>query len=363
MNKNIFDIAVIGGGVIGLMTARELHMQGMKVVVLEKNARLAMEASRAGGGIISPLHPWRYSQAMLDLAVWSHERYSSIAYQLSSETDIHVPIIKTGMLVPNTDEAESALKCSFLFSKILTAEQTYQYEPGLAKTTESVWVEGVHNIRNPALCLALEKFVQQSAIQLKTNIQVQSIQKKGTIFELCSNDGSIFAEKVVVCAGAWSSQLMRLFPQIDMCQMPEIFPVKGQMIAYQAKPGVLRSVILEKNRYLIPRHDGVVLVGSSVEYKQFNKDLTQDIFDDLVQFSQSKIPALKQYPIISHWSGLRPGSHRDRPIIGSVDTLKGLYLNIGHFRNGLLSAPASAKVISDIIMQQNSEFNLQGYAL
>ena len=363
MNSEIFDVAIIGGGIIGLMTARELDLQGLNVVVIEKNERAAMEASRAGGGIISPLHPWRYSQAMLDLASWSHERYPRIAHEISIKTNSYIPIIETGMLVPNVDEAELALKCVFLTSKILTAEQTFEHEPALADPSESVWVEGVHNIRNPALCRAMECYIQQSSITLKASVTLTSVQKKADTFELISKDNCIKSSKVVVCSGAWSSELLSIFPQIDMTKMPDIFPVKGQMIAYRAKRGVLRSVILEQNRYLIPRHDGIIIVGSSVEHKAFDKSLTSDVFEDLRQFAETKIPALKYYPVISHWAGLRPGSHRDRPIIDMVNDINDLYLNIGHFRNGLLSAPASAQVITDIILGNASEFDLKGYAL
>jgi len=126
VNK-LYDVAVIGGGVIGLMTARELLSRGFSVAIIERKSQLATEASLAGGGIISPLHPWRYSQEMLDLALWSHKRYSAIAHDLSLNTGIYVPVRTTGMLVPNTDEAEKALSCEFLETTLLQGEQVRAY--------------------------------------------------------------------------------------------------------------------------------------------------------------------------------------------------------------------------------------------
>ncbi len=371
MNESEFDVAIIGGGVIGAMTALSLSEKGLRVVVLEKNEKLANEASRAGGGIISPLHPWRYSEAMLDLASWSHQRFSAISHELSCLTGIDVPVRKTGMLVPNTLEAEAALKCSFLRSRVLSPTEVFEVEPGIANRTESVFVEDVHNIRNPALCRALPIAAQKKGIHLKTNFKIHSATKQSDAFVLSSENEHVWANKVVICAGAWSSNVIALFDDTELnvgrqsfsSMAPEIFPVKGQMLAFKAKPGVLRTVVLEQNRYLIPRHDGIVVVGSTVEDAEFDQETTDDAFQELKTFARAMLPALKKYPIVSHWAGLRPGSHRDKPIICAVEQLEGLYLNVGHFRNGLLSAPASAQVLLDVMFNQTSDFHLESYSI
>ena len=363
MKKFDFDIAIIGGGVIGLMTAFAIKKKGYSVVIIDRNPKLAMEASRAGGGIISPLHPWRYSQAMLDLASWSHERFSAISHELSYLSGIDVPVRKTGMLVPNIDEADSALKCSFLKAKILNSDQVFTVEPGISKPTESVFVEDVHNIRNPALCRAMPIAAKRMGIEIKTDFHIQLAQKQQEMFSLESGNETLRAEKVVISSGAWSSQVMKLFAGAIPKNVPEIFPVKGQMLAYKAVPGVLRTVILEHNRYLIPRHDGVIVVGSTVENADFDKQATSEAYQELLAFAEDMLPALKQYPVISHWAGLRPGSQRDKPIICASKDMKGLYLNVGHFRNGLLSAPASAQVLMDVMFNQASDFDLNSYSI
>jgi len=352
--SNNVDVAIIGGGVIGLMTARELLSQGF-IAILEKNPQLATEASRAGGGIISPLHPWRYSQEMLDLALWSHNRYSKIAHQLSLSTGVHVPIRTTGMLVPNTDEAERALSTDFLETKLLSSEQVQSIEPGISNPVESVWVKDVQNVRNPALCQALAIDAVQKGAKVFTDFNLQAASRDDSGFHLASDEIKVSANKVVVCAGAWSSTVLEAFSDDSLKGQSEIFPVKGQMIAYRAKPGVLRSIILRDHHYLIPRHDGVIVVGSTVENADFNKELTDEAFIQLKQFAETLLPALKYYPIISQWAGLRPGSHRDKPIICESPETKGLFLNVGHFRNGLLSAPASAKCVVDLMTGSKPE--------
>ena len=331
--------------------------------MLEKNSQLSNESSHAGGGIISPLHPWRYSSEMLRLASWSHEYFPYLVDKLASLSGVAIPLIETGMLVPNTKEAKAALKCNFLRSSILDANQVYELEPGIANPQKSVYVDGVRNVRNPALCKALPIVLQKIGVELKTDFSVESLDKRNQLFEIKSQNQLIRAKKVIICAGAWSTELLKLCGENIKFAMPEIFPVKGQMLAVKAKLGVLRTVILEQNRYLIPRHDGIVLVGSTVENKGFDKQTTQAAQTELLSFAHAILPALKQYPVVSHWAGLRPGSHRDKPFICSVPQFDGLYLNTGHFRNGLLSAPASAQVITDIILNRDSQFDLDAYSI
>ena len=367
---NSQSIAIIGGGVIGLMLARQLNTEGSDVVVLEKGTIAAAEASRAGGGIISPLHPWRYSQAMLDLAQWSHDHYREIAKELSLSTGIYVPVNKTGMLVPNVDEAEAALKCGFLRAERISAGQVRMIEPGLSDPQDSVWVPEVHNIRNPALCRALVKDMQLRSINVLTNFDIQSVKKTtGQFTVLAADKRQITVDKIVICAGAWSGHVLKKFAQqltsgiTSSLNLPEIFPVKGQMLALQTKVGTLRSVLLKDHHYLIPRHDGVVLVGSTVEQADFDKQITANGLEELLTFAHDLLPATRYCRIISQWAGLRPGSHRDSPIISSIDAIPGLYASIGHFRNGLLSAPASAQLAVDIMMGRKSVFNEQAYSL
>lgn len=362
-------VAIVGGGVIGLMLARQLNQEGFRVSIIEKKSKAAAEASRAGGGIISPLHPWRYSQSMLDLAQWSHDHYREVAKVLSLSTGIYVPVNKTGMLVPNVDEAEAAINCNFLKAERVNAEQVAAIEPGLHNPQNSVWVPEVHNIRNPALCRALVKDIQLRGIEVLTNFEIKYVKnKRGEFTILAADKSQLTVDKVVVCAGAWSSDVLEMFAQQlrfdpSIFQVPEIFPVKGQMLALQTKVGTLRSVVLEGHRYLIPRHDGVVLVGSTVEHAGFDKQTTENAYRELLEFAHKTIPATRYCRVISQWAGLRPGSHRDVPIISSVAVSPGLYISIGHFRNGLLSAPASAQLAADIMIGRKSVFDVPTYSL
>ncbi len=361
----ISDFAILGGGVIGLTLARQLMKEGHSVTVIERNVQLANEASQAGGGIISPLHPWRYSEPMLALAQWSHDVYPKLAEELSFATGIYVPIINTGMLVPNTEEASQALACNFLKAQRLSADQVFNIEPGLSSPCESVWVPEVNNIRNPALCRAL--IADTSANPLFSsvlNTQLKSVNagEMGVQIKLQSGE-TLHAAKFVVAAGAWSSDIIKEFMPNQAIEMPPIYPVKGQMIALQTKVGTVRTVVLKDHHYIIPRHDGVVVLGSTVEYKDFDRTITHEAFAQLMTFGEELFPALKKCKVLSQWSGFRPGSDRDAPIISSLNEQNNLYISSGHFRNGLLSAPASAQLMTDLLLERDSSFDKTAYSL
>ena len=361
------DAVVIGAGVIGTMVARNLSIAGKRVAICEKNAQPISEASYAGGGIISPLHPWRYSQPMLDLAAWSHKAYPDLIKQLMSTTGIYVPLNKTGMIIPDVSEREAAMACRFLKAHIINSEQLFSIEPGLIASKEAIWVPDVHNIRNPSLGAALTKDLQYRNIHVLCEQTVGSLIKKDDrIIGVETTDYQIQAEQTIVTAGAWSQSFLLAAEQQDKVlsdDEQQIFPVKGQMIAFKAKPGVLRSVVLQDHHYLIPRHDGVILAGSTTEYADFDKSLTANAFRELYEFAQQLLPALKYYPVRWHWSGLRPGSKRDIPYIGKVPEMENLYVCSGHYRNGLLSAPASAKLVTQIMLGEKPIFQPQEFSL
>ena len=349
------DVVVIGAGVIGMMVARELLQSGKRVIICEKNAQAVSEASYAGGGIISPLHPWRYSQPMLDLAAWSHEHYPFLIDELTRSTGIYVPLNKTGMLIPDVSEKEAALACRFLKAHIIDSKQAFDIEPGLVSVEEAIWVPDVRNVRNPSLCAALIRDVERKSIRVLRQQPVLSLlESDGKIAGVKTTDYQINAEQTVITAGAWSQQFLSDDEQ-------KVFPVKGQMIAFKARPGVLRSVNLKDHHYLIPRHDGVILAGSTTEYSEFDKHLTDQAFQQLYSFAIDLLPALKYYPIRWHWSGLRPGNKRDTPYIGQVPDRDNLYICAGHYRNGLLSAPASARLISQIMLNKKPIVDVQQF--
>lgn len=140
-------------------------------------------------------------------------------------------------------------------------------------------------------------------------------------------------------------------------------PVRGQMIMFETRPGLLRHITMHGDYYLIPRRNGLVLAGSTLEYTGYNKEITQAARDVLMEKAISLVPALSACKVIKHWAGLRPGTSAGIPFIGEHPEVRGLYLNTGHFRNGVVMAPASAQLLLDCIMERDSFTGLAPYAL
>jgi len=276
-----------------------------------------------------------------------------------------VPIVNTGMLVPDTSEASQALSCNFLKASRVSKEQVLDIEPGISNPQESVWVPEVNNIRNPALCRALTvDITNRKDVSVYAGVHINKVLMNGSSLDIHTDKyEKISTGKLIIATGAWTTKLVEnLFPQSNL-DWPTIYPVKGQMLAVKTHVGTVRSVVLKDHHYVIPRHDGVVVVGSTVEHEGFNRDITTDALDKLQSFAYQLFPALHKCKLLSQWSGFRPGIDRDSPIISSIEGLPNVYLSAGHFRNGLLSAPASAQLMVDILLEQDSSFDVDAYSL
>lgn len=357
------DILVVGGGVIGMMTARELSHAGEKVRLLDMNA-CARESSWAGGGIVSPLYPWRYSAPVTRLATWSQSSYIHLAQQLLEETGYDPELRQKGMFMAAVDDAEDALQWAESFHRPMEqvdAAFLYEKEPNLAPGIEqALWMPEVCSIRNPRLGRSLRRAIElDQNIELVEHCQVNSFILDGEkITGVSTDQGSYLADKTVLCAGAWSGELL----QTLNLSLP-VEPVKGQMMLFKAQPGLINRVVLMGGRYLIPRNDGRILVGSTLERAGFDKQTTEEARESLYATALSICPQLADYPVEHHWAGLRPGSPEGVPFIGPAPGYENLYVNAGQHRNGLVLAPASTRLMADIVLGRRPIIEPSAYAL
>ncbi|HEM47619.1 MAG TPA: FAD-dependent oxidoreductase, partial [Alphaproteobacteria bacterium] len=168
--------------------------------------------------------------------------------------------------------------------------------------------------------------------------------------------GRLGADTVVVAGGAWSAEIMREMIPLD------VVPVRGQMLLFRAAPETLHRILLQEGRYVIPRRDGRVLAGSTLEYVGYDKSVTEQARAELWEAAVRLVPALADCPVENHWSGLRPGSPEGIPFIGKVGNISGLYVNAGHFRNGVVLGPASARLLADLILERSPIVDPAPYA-
>ncbi len=359
----ISDITLIGGGVIGLMTAREFSLAGASVTVIEKNL-LGQESSWAGGGILLPLYPWRQAGAISRLIIQSLQLYPVLAEQLKTETGLDPEWNPCGILItknPDIDAATAWCNTNNIISQAAGAD----FFTRIQTTPEHpLWLPSIAQARNPRLIKSLKQDLVNKGVTVHEHHEVKDVTLEGDrVMSIDTSSGRIAVNQLVITAGAWTGQLFRnLFPSFAD-SAPKVAPVKGQMLLFDAQAGALPFMVLDDDRYLIPRLDGKILAGSTVELDAFNKITTDDAKKSLSEFAQELMPALKKASVINHWAGLRPGTEQGIPYIDRHPDIVNLAINAGHFRNGLAMGPASAQLLVDLVLNRPTRVAPQAYAL
>lgn len=354
---------VIGGGIMGLLTAYYLDAAGEKVILVEQG-KLGRESSWAGGGILSPLYPWRYPDPVNDLAAWSQRQYPELVNQLAEKSGIDAQWIQSGMLVMDPEEMAKATgwaDSNDVNLEIISDEQSKQLIPGINDKFSggsSIWMPDIAQVRNPRLLKALIKTLRKTQVEILEETPVTDLCiESETVVGVRSNNQTLGGDSVTVACGAWSSEVLRQWlPSLN------VEPVRGQMILYKASPQILNPMILKDSHYLIPRKDGRIIVGSTLEFVGFNKEITEEAKQKLSAFANDLLPTLKNYPIEHHWSGLRPGNSVQIPFISKHPNIEGLFVNTGHYRNGVVTAPASAMLCVDLILSRPPILEVKSYS-
>lgn len=356
------ETIIVGGGVIGLLSTYLLANAGQEVVLLE-SGEMGTEASWAGGGIVSPLYPWRYSTAVTALAHWSQEFYPQLGEHLLEQTGIDPEVYETGLYWLDLEDENEALAWAERQGRSLgrvPMEQVHAAVPELGEGfSRAVFMPGVANVRNPQLLRALqEALVTMPNVRVIERCPVTGFIRDGErILGVQTTQGEMRADRVVVAAGAWSGNLLATLG----LELP-VKPMKGQMILFKCADDFLPSMVLAKRRYAIPRRDGHILVGSTLEDVGFDKTPTEDALESLRASAIELLPALADAAVVKHWAGLRPASPEGIPYIGAVLGHDGLWLNCGHFRNGLVLAPASCQLLTDLMLDRPPCIDPEPYA-
>ena len=350
------DVVVIGGGVIGLAVARALAKRGVPDVCLLERGSLGSEASSAAGGMLLPQVEADAHDDFFALACRSRDLYPSLAVALRDETGIDIELDTTGTLYlalneHDYEEIEKRYQWQTragLAVELLTSTAARELEPCISESTfGALRFPNDIQVENRRLITALANSINALGVKTVTETTVESLKTEGRrITGVRTSRGEISCRTVVIAAGTWSSFILQSTP----CPNPAIVPVRGQMVCLESKPQLTRHVIFSPRGYLVPRHDGRLLAGSTSENAGFAKRVTAGGIASILRQALEISPAVSNLPIVDTWAGLRPRTADGLPVLGPCGEIDGLFYATGHYRNGILLAPLTAELISEAIV-------------
>jgi glycine oxidase len=353
-------IIIVGGGIVGCMTAMELVNRGCRVTIVERNriaSQTSGESSWAGGGILFPLLPWMYSAHVNALTQSGASAYRELSQHLQQETGIDVHFEQSGfLLLPPFDSKAAQAWCA---DNQLPTHSVKAAAFGVqsASGEDALWMPSVCQIRPPYFMQALRQWLEQNSnVTLLEHTELLPLQQTTKLIDWHSVTGEkLSADQFVVTSGAWSFDLLK-----QTAAKLDIKPMRGQILLYKPKKN-LQQMVCREGFYLIPRRDGYLLAGSTLEDVGFDAAVTDAVRDEIIAKAEAIMPTLKGEPVIKHWSGLRPGTPENLPTISAHPNIENLYLNTGHFRYGLTMAPASAQMIASLMMGEIPTIDAKPY--
>ncbi|HXM36227.1 MAG TPA: glycine oxidase ThiO [Pyrinomonadaceae bacterium] len=352
------EVVIIGGGVIGLTVARALALRGVRDVLLIDRSSLGTESSYAAGGILAPQAEADRADEFFELACQSRDLYPTFAAALLDETGTDIELDTTGTLylaLSEKDEEEIEQRYEWqqragLTLEKLSAEEAQKLEPRIAATVRGALLFPLDiQVENRRLLTALIAANEKLGVSLISGTNVESMRlQNGRVAGVETARGFVSTRRVVVASGAWASLLSSSEGSDSRMPRVRIEPVRGQMLCFAAQPPLVRHVIYSPRGYLVPRHDGRLLAGSTTEHAGYARQVTASGMHAILSNALDLAPALGSLPLIDSWSGLRPRAQDDWPVLGPSE-IEGLFYATGHYRNGILLAPITGELIAEAI--------------
>ena len=345
-----WNVIVIGGGIIGLSLSIELRKRGAAVLVVERG-QPGREASHAAGGMLVDCLI-ETPAALQPLATVSARMYPEFVHEIEIESGLAADLRDQGTIVlPPPEQTHDP---EIAFGDGLPAPLA-EFEPALAAANRPAFFLKERSVDPRAITAAALKAAKHRGVDVSSGDPVTAVNlSDGHASGVTTTKTAFHASKVVNCAGAWSGQIA-----------PHAFPtrpVKGQMLCLAAPSRtLLKHVIRTPDVYLIPRSDGRILVGTTVEEAGFDKRTDPATIQRLHRAALALVPELKNARILEDWAGLRPGTPDALPILGATST-PGYHVATGHFRDGILLAPITAQIMAEIISSANPSLDVSAFS-
>jgi len=339
---------IAGGGIIGVSLALGLSKHGARVMVLDRG-QPGREASRAAAGMLAA-GDLETPAALRPLALASAALYREFAHELEDESGLHVDLRTDGTIYLSPHPV-APLPAGW---SGIAEQELRELEPAVALSGRHAYLLAEQTVDPRALIAAALQAAKHRGIEVSSGSAVeQMVTENDRVTAVRTSRTSFSAAVAVNCCGAWAGEIApRKFPAR---------PVKGQMLAVVAEGKLLRHVVRSPEVYIVPRSDGRLLVGATVEEAGFDKRVQAETVQRLHQLAAKLVPQVGEARMLEAWAGLRPGTPDGLPILGATGTA-GYFVATGHFRNGILLAPITAHIMTNLVRGATPGFDLAAFA-
>jgi glycine oxidase len=367
-----YDVIVVGGGLIGSSIAFELASEKLRVVLLDRQEP-GREASWAAAGMLSPGPDSPESSPLVALGKESLRLYPKFISAVEEASGISTDFTRNGTFEVFTgpqgeasrDEMVGEFRRLGIATEAMSQQQAREHEPSLGEQVGAIaWLPQEATVDPRLLVEAALAAAKQRGTEIRPDCAVNSLlYEGGSCVGVIADGRKITAKQVVVAAGSFCGSIEDGTRETDrrLRHYAPVHPVRGQMLALRSVNVQLKKVLRSQHGYLVPRRDGRIIAGSTLEDAGFVKQMTPQGVRQILDAALELAPGLADAKIVEEWSGLRPGTPDHLPIIGPTD-VEGLWLATGHYRNGILLAPATAKIMRDWIVQGKSNFDAESFS-
>lgn len=343
-----WDTILVGGGIIGLSLALELRKNGLAVLIVDRSEP-GREASSAAAGMLACCDP-HLPRPLHRLAAESYRLYPEFVHEIEDESGMRVDLRGPGTIVLGENGGTPPIGPS----RPLSADELTSFEPHVSAHNDAqLWDE--KSVDPRALAAAALKAAKHRGADIATGspvvaVEIENCRATGVRTAKTSYQGAM----IVNCAGAWAGQV----PPLDFPTRP----VKGQMLSVVSSArNLLQHVLRSPEVYLVPRSDGRILIGATVENAGFDKRTDPGTIQRMHQAAANLVPELGEARILQDWAGLRPGTPDDMPLLGATP-IPGYFVAAGHFRDGILLAPVTARIMAAVLTGMPHAFDVAPFS-